>query len=90
MDLRHEKDLIKPQGPSYGAVATVPKIQASTFDRNAPRTPPVEVGIDLTEFYMSVEWDILEVRHPILSIIVLTDSSISRKVPSLSSLVKGT
>jgi hypothetical protein len=24
--------------------------------------PTVDVGIDLTEFYMSVEWDILEVR----------------------------
>ena len=38
-----------------------PTAAASTFDRNAPKTPPVEVGIDLTEFYMSVEWDILEV-----------------------------
>ena len=23
--------------------------------------PEVEIGVDLTEFYMSVEWDILEV-----------------------------
>ena len=36
-------------------------ILKKNFDRNAPKTPPVEVGIDLTEFYMSVEWDILEV-----------------------------
>lgn len=25
--------------------------------------PEVDLGIDLTEFYMSVEWDILEVLH---------------------------
>ena len=45
-------------------------ILKKNFDRNAPKTPPVEVGIDLTEFYMSVEWDILEV---ILNIINMVD-----------------
>ena len=29
--------------------------------RNEENSPRVDVGIDLTEFYMSVEWDILEV-----------------------------
>lgn len=29
--------------------------------------PEVDLGIDLTEFYMSVEWDILEVLHYLLS-----------------------
>ena len=28
---------------------------------NADVSPVIDVGIDLTEFYMSVEWDILEV-----------------------------
>ena len=49
------------QRPIPAPVVTEPQTAASTFDRNAPKTPPVEVGIDLTEFYMSVEWDILEV-----------------------------
>ena len=58
VDLRHEIDLHKPFS---GMSRYEPTAAASTFDRNAPKTPPVEVGIDLTEFYMSVEWDILEV-----------------------------
>ena len=49
-----------------------PEVAASTFDRNAPKTPPVEVGIDLTEFYMSVEWDILEVTF-LVSLVVICD-----------------
>ena len=48
VDLRHE-DERSPHSPS---VATYKAEESS---------PTVDVGIDLTEFYMSVEWDILEV-----------------------------
>ena len=34
----------------------------------------VEIGVDLTEFYMSVEWDILEVMHEyMISTIIFRD-----------------
>ena len=46
MDLRHEDDLREPAAISY---------------QNVDLDPKIDVGIDLTEFYMSVEWDILEV-----------------------------
>ena len=51
MDLRHEYEIRAPAGVSY---------------KNVEDSPRVDVGIDLTGFYMSVEWDILEVpakRH---------------------------
>lgn len=46
VDLRHEDDLREPAAISY---------------KNVDLSPKIDVGIDLTEFYMSVEWDILEV-----------------------------
>ena len=46
VDLRHEQEISALSGVSY---------------KNDENSPPVDVGIDLTEFYMSVEWDILEV-----------------------------
>ena len=46
MDLRHEHEIRAPRSVSY---------------RDVENSPRVDVGIDLTEFYMSVEWDILEV-----------------------------
>ena len=46
VDLRHEDDLREPAAKSY---------------KNVDLSPIIDVGIDLTEFYMSVEWDILEV-----------------------------
>ena len=44
--MRHEDDLRAPLPQSY---------------ENVDLSPVIDVGIDLTEFYMSVEWDILEV-----------------------------
>lgn len=38
----------------------VPQVDLRHIDEEAGR-PEVEIGVDLTEFYMSVEWDILEV-----------------------------
>ena len=46
VDLRHEHEIRAPRSVSY---------------RDVENSPRVDVGIDLTEFYMSVEWDILEV-----------------------------
>merc|ERR1719431_799505 len=46
VDLRHEHEIRAPQSVSY---------------RDVENSPRVDVGIDLSEFYMSVEWDILEV-----------------------------
>jgi len=46
VDLRHEDDLREPAAKSY---------------TNVDLSPTIDDGIDLTEFYMSVEWDILEV-----------------------------
>ena len=34
---------------------------AAKSDKNVDLSPIIYAGIDLTEFYMSVEWDILEV-----------------------------
>ena len=67
VDLRHESDL-DLRKPFSAMSRYEPEVAASTFDRNAPKTPPVEVGIDLTEFYMSVEWDILEVTFFLVTI----------------------
>ena len=36
------------------------KVDLRHIDEENER-PEVEIGVDLTEFYMSVEWDILEV-----------------------------
>jgi hypothetical protein len=38
-----------------------PQVDLRHLEENSSK-PTVDVGIDLTEFYMSVEWDILEVR----------------------------
>ena len=46
VDLRHEEEKGSPSVATYKAEES---------------SPTVDVGIDLTEFYMSVEWDILEV-----------------------------
>ena len=46
MDLRHEEEIHSPSSATYKA---------------EDDSPTVDVGIDLSEFYMSVEWDILEV-----------------------------
>ena len=46
VDLRHEEEIRSPSVATYEA---------------SESSPTVDVGIDLTEFYMSVEWDILEV-----------------------------
>merc|ERR1719420_184751 len=46
VDLRHEHEIRNTRSVSY---------------RDVENSPRVDVGIDLTEFYMSVEWDILEV-----------------------------
>ena len=46
VDLRHEEEIRSPSVATYKA---------------SENSPTVDVGIDLTEFYMSVEWDILEV-----------------------------
>jgi len=46
VDLRHEEEIHSPSSAMYNA---------------EENSPTVDVGIDLTEFYMSVEWDILEV-----------------------------
>jgi len=46
VDLRHEHEIRAPASVAY---------------KNVEQNPKVDVGIDLTEFYMSVEWDILEV-----------------------------
>ena len=46
VDLRHEEEIRSPSVATYDA---------------SENSPTVDVGIDLTEFYMSVEWDILEV-----------------------------
>ena len=48
VDLRHEEEIHSPSSAMYNA---------------EENSPTVDVGIDLTEFYMSVEWDILEVSH---------------------------
>ena len=46
VDLRHQEEIHSPASASY---------------RAEEHSPTVDVGIDLTEFYVSVEWDILEV-----------------------------
>ena len=70
VDLRHESDL-DLRKPFSAMSRHEPEVAASTFDRNAPKTPPVEVGIDLTEFYMSVEWDILEVTFLVTLVVIV-------------------
>ena len=46
VDLRHEAELRSPSPATYQAEED---------------SPTVDPGIDLSDFYMSVEWDILEV-----------------------------
>ena len=46
VDLRHDEEKRSPSVATY---------------RAEENSPTVDVGIDLTEFYMSVEWDILQV-----------------------------
>ena len=42
----------------------VEKVSTTKSSKNDVSKPPqpIDVGIDLSEFYMSVEWDILQVR----------------------------
>ena len=43
------------------ALVSLPCTAATCLVREENGRPEVEIGVDLTEFYMSVEWDILEV-----------------------------
>ena len=52
MDLRHKDE--------DRDVERVTKANLNKKDASKP-PQPIDVGIDLSEFYMSVEWDILQV-----------------------------
>ena len=58
VDLRHKDE--------DRDVERVTKANINKKDVSKP-PQPIDVGIDLSEFYMSVEWDILQVRYMFLS-----------------------
>ena len=56
MDLRHKDE--------ERDVERVTKANINKKDVSKP-PQPIDVGIDLSEFYMSVEWDILQVKSSV-------------------------